>query len=175
MSKQRAIDNRLIGATGLHRKVVLSIQSALVAIAIAASARARHADPSRIATENAHTTKRAALRGIPRQSHRYRPTTGQRITLLLLVLLLLIQLLSSVVLLVLGLLLTRLFLLPLLRLLALLWRLLLRRLVIRIRFTGTLRVRRGRLIVRDLRAVSGLLRLLGLLPSLLPRNLLRAR
>ncbi|AMU28580.1 hypothetical protein A3N96_02560 [Mycobacteroides abscessus] len=71
------------------------------------------------------------------------------------------------------LLLTRLLLLPLLGLLALLRRLLLRRLIIRVRFTGALRVRRGRLVIRDLRAVGGLLRLLGLLTGLLTWNLLR--
>ncbi|SHQ56702.1 Uncharacterised protein [Mycobacteroides abscessus subsp. abscessus] len=65
-----------------------------------------------------------------------------------------------------------LLLLPLLGLLALLRRLLLRRLIIRVRFTGALRVRRGRLVIRDLRAVGGLLRLLGLLARLLTRNLL---
>ncbi|SHX46538.1 Uncharacterised protein [Mycobacteroides abscessus subsp. bolletii] len=86
--------------------------------------------------------------------------------------LLLLLLISTWLLLLLLLARLLLLLLPLLGLLALLRRLLLRRLIIRVRFTGALRVRRGRLVIRDLRAVGGLLRLLGLLARLLTRNLL---
>ncbi|WP_426330385.1 hypothetical protein, partial [Mycobacteroides abscessus] len=67
-------------------------------------------------------------------------------------------------------------LLSLLRLLRLLGRVLLRCLIIRVRFTGPLGVGRCGLIVRDLgpmgRLIPALLRLLG---ALLPRNLLHAR
>ncbi len=100
------------------------------------------------------------------------------IALILLVLrLLLLRLLRLLILIrLLGLLILATLVALLRRLLTLLWGLLLRRLVIRVRLPWTLGVPRRSGIVRDLRAVGGLIpALLRLLRALLAWNLLSAR